>query len=187
MFNSPLCETLRICKTVLANRFGLSVAHSWYSETTCHTASHGTHLEIHCLRLTAELLSTPSRQGWDGLGAHQQCCATGKALETLALAWTSAARAMEAVEGTSRSPGTAGAAGTGASAGGRTPKTALRTFPDCCPSSMSDTQHHSLLVIVLTHTSKWLIFILHFQLRSLSVNRIQNQERTDSQSLVLST
>lgn len=79
-------------------------------------------------------------QGWDVLWADQQWCGTGRALETLALDWTSAARAMEAVELTGRSPGTpqSCAAGTGASAGGRTPKTALRTFPDCCPSSISD-------------------------------------------------
>lgn len=83
---------------------------------------------------------------WDVLWAGQQWCGTGKASETLALDWTSAARAMEAVEQTSRSsgpdscPGTpqSCAAGTGVSAGGRTLKTALRIFPDCCPSSISD-------------------------------------------------
>lgn len=35
-------------------------------------------------------------------------------------------------------------------------------------------------VIVLAHASKWLIFIQHFQLKYLSVDRIQNQKRTDS-------
>lgn len=78
-------------------------------------------------------------QGWDVLWADQQRCGTGRAAETLALDWTSAARAMEAVERTSRSPGTSQscAAGTGLSAGGRTPKTALRAFP-ACPSSIAD-------------------------------------------------
>lgn len=107
----------------------------------------------------------PAWQGWDGLWADQQCCGTGRATETLALDWTSAARAMEAVEQTSRSPGTpqSCAAGTGVSAGGRTLKTALRTFPDCSPPYQTcfTPQHHGHLVIVLTHMSKWLIFILH--------------------------
>lgn len=35
-------------------------------------------------------------------------------------------------------------------------------------------------VIVLAHASKWLIFIQHFQLKYLSVDRIQNQKRTNS-------
>lgn len=65
-----------------------------------------------------------------------------------------------------------------------TRKTALSIFPDYRTSFISDvlyTSHtlHYTSVIVLTHASKWLIFIQHFQLKYLSVDRIQNQKRID--------
>lgn len=99
----------------------------------------------------------PAWQGWDGLWADQQWCGTGKALETLALDWTSAARAMEAVEPTSRSPGTpqSCAVGTGLSAGGRTPKTALRTFPDLPRLHIRCASHPSTTVTWWQYSPTW--------------------------------
>lgn len=62
-------------------------------------------------------------------------------------------------------------------------KTALSILPDCRASFISDVLYTSIHYVTLpwlyTRASKWLIFIQHFQLKYLSVDRIQNPKRTD--------